>query len=60
MLLAPQFIGLSILWFTMFDKGNIRRLLGIEGEAVPLAIVMGGRQAAKPLNAMNEVVGYIR
>ena len=64
MMLAAQSVGLSTLWFTMFDKGNIKQLLGIEGEAVPLAIVMVGKAAAAveatPRKSFEEVVRYIR
>jgi 5,6-dimethylbenzimidazole synthase len=64
MMLAAQSVGLSTLWFTMFDKGNIKQLLGIEGEAVPLAMVMVGKAAAPlaavPRKDLKEVVRYIR
>ncbi|MBN1308239.1 MAG: nitroreductase family protein [Chitinispirillaceae bacterium] len=64
MLLAAQAIGLSTLWFTMFDKENIKQLLGIEGEAVPLSIIMVGKAAvpapAMPRKSIGETVRYLR
>ncbi|MBN1578049.1 MAG: nitroreductase family protein [Chitinispirillaceae bacterium] len=62
MLLAAQTLGLSTLWFTMFDKGIIKGMLGIE--AIPLAIVMVGKAAAPvaatPRKGLGDVMRYIR
>ncbi|MBW2303354.1 MAG: nitroreductase family protein [Deltaproteobacteria bacterium] len=41
--LAAWALGLSSLWFTLFDKEAIRGLLDIDSEKTPLALVCIGR-----------------
>ena len=64
MMLAAASLGLSTLWFTMFDKSTLKTLLGVEGDAVPLAIVMVGKAAAPtaapPRRKVEEVTKFLR
>jgi len=49
MLLAACSLGLGSLWFTLFEKAAIRRILGIAPELDPLSIVCLGKPAVEPL-----------
>jgi nitroreductase len=53
LMLAAQSLGLSTLWFTMFDKGTLKEIIGIDDERVPLALVCIG-------NAKGEVAAMAR
>lgn len=48
MQLAAHALGLGSIWFTFFDKGEIRRILKIGDDKTPLALVCLGRPASKP------------
>ena len=48
MLLAAHGLGLGSVWFTFFDKGEIRRILKIGEDTTPLALVCLGRPASTP------------
>jgi 5,6-dimethylbenzimidazole synthase len=46
--LAAHSFGLGSLWYTLFDKKELRRILGIDPAKVPLAIIVLGKKAAEP------------
>ncbi len=46
--LAAHALGLSSLWFTLFDKKNLREILGISSETMPLALVCIGKPESLP------------
>ena len=46
--LAAHALGLGSVWFTFFDKGEIRRILEIGDDKTPLALVCLGRPASTP------------
>lgn len=48
MLLAACGLGLGSLWFTLFEKGPLRDILGIGPELDPLSIVCIGKAAVPP------------
>jgi nitroreductase len=64
MMLAASSIGLSTLWFTMFEKTTLKSILGVEGDAVPLTIVMVGKPTAPvvspPRKSVGEVTRFLR
>jgi 5,6-dimethylbenzimidazole synthase len=45
MLLAAQALGFGSLWYTLFDKNNLARILDIVPEKKPLSIVCLGKPA---------------
>jgi nitroreductase len=45
MLLAAHAAGIGTLWFTFFEKTDVRRILGIPPEKTPLALICAGRPA---------------
>jgi len=45
MLLASHALGIGSVWFTLFDKKSVKKLLNIEGNKVPLAFVCLGKSA---------------
>jgi long-chain acyl-CoA synthetase len=47
-LLAAHAMGLGSLWFTFFDKGPMRDILGIEPDKIPLALICLGKAAGEP------------
>lgn len=49
MLLAAHSLGLGSLWFTLFDKGVLREILGIDPEKDPIALVLLGKPGGDPL-----------
>ena len=63
MMLAATSLGLSTLWFTMYDKATLKPLLGVEGDAVPLVLVWVGKAAAPvaapPRKRVEEVTRFI-
>lgn len=46
--LAAHALGLSSLWFTLFDKKALREILGIAPEKMPLALVLIGKPESLP------------
>jgi nitroreductase len=46
--LAAHSFGLGSLWFTLFDKAELRKILGIDAAKVPLAVILLGKKAAEP------------
>jgi nitroreductase len=44
--LAAHALGLSSLWFTLFDKKAMREILGIATEKTPLALICLGKPKA--------------
>ena len=46
--LAAHALGLGSLWFTFFDKKNLRDILGIDSEKTPVALVCLGKAAGTP------------
>jgi len=46
--LAAYALGLGSVWFTFFDKGELRRILNVGEETTPLALVCIGKPATKP------------
>lgn len=45
--LAAHALGLGSLWFTMYDKANMRQILGLDEGKTPLALVCIGYPAQK-------------
>jgi nitroreductase len=46
--LAAHALGLSSLWFTLFDKKTLREMLGIAPEKTPLALICIGKPGILP------------
>ncbi len=46
--LAAHALGLGSLWFTFFDKQNIRDILGIDTGKTPIALVCLGKADGEP------------
>jgi nitroreductase len=47
MLLAAHALGLGSLWFTLFERDAVRRILAIGEDKIPLALVCIGQAAAE-------------
>lgn len=62
--LAAHALGLSSLWFTLFDKKALREILGIVPEKIPLALICIGKPdslpAPTPRKNIKEKATYIR
>jgi 5,6-dimethylbenzimidazole synthase len=62
--LAAFSLGLSTLWFTLFDKKAMREILGIDAEKTPIALVCLGKADGEPLQVprkeVKEKTRYIR
>jgi len=62
--LAAHALGLSSLWFTLFDKKTMREILGITPEKTPLALVCLGKPVSSPTpvprKEVKEKATYIR
>jgi nitroreductase len=62
--LAAHASGLGSLWFTLFDKAEMRQILGIDDAKVPLAVIVLGKKAAEPpvvpRKAVREKTIYVR
>jgi 5,6-dimethylbenzimidazole synthase len=62
--LAAHALGLGSLWFTFFDKKNLRDILGIDPEKTPVALVCFGKAGSEPQEAprkdVTEKTTYIR
>ncbi len=48
MMLAAQALGLGTLWFTLFDRPALGKILGIDPEKTPISIVCLGKSAGAP------------
>ena len=48
MLLAAHALGLGSLWFTLFDRANLRSILGVEPEQMPVGLVCLGHPEEAP------------
>lgn len=63
MLLAAHAMDLGTLWFTMFDKKNMREILGLQDGKDPLACIMIGRkeseEAPTPRKELKDLVRFI-
>jgi 5,6-dimethylbenzimidazole synthase len=62
--LAAYALGLSSLWFTLFDKKVLREILGIVPEKMPLALICLGKPGSSipptPRKQVKEKTTYIR
>jgi 5,6-dimethylbenzimidazole synthase len=62
--LAAHALGLSSLWFTLFDKKVMRGMLGIVPEKTPLALICIGKPGSPPApvprKGVKEKTTYIR
>ena len=62
--LATHALGLSSLWFTLFDKKALREKLGIVHEKTPLALICIGKPGSPPIpvprKEVKEKTTYIR
>jgi len=62
--LAAHALGLGSLWFTFFDKKNLRDILGIDPEKTPVALVCFGKAGSEPQETprkdVKEKTTYIR
>jgi nitroreductase len=45
MLLAAHAAGIGTLWFTFYDKTDVRKILDIPAQKTPLALICAGRPA---------------
>jgi len=48
MLLTAQALDLGSLWFTFFDRGELRKILDIPEDKTPISLVCIGKPAQKP------------
>ena len=64
MLLTAYSLGLSSLWFTLFDKDVVRKILDIAPDRDPLALICigkpGGELFVTPRKPLAEKVTYLR
>jgi nitroreductase len=62
--LSAHALGLSSLWFTLFDKKALREILGVVPEKTPLALICLGKPeslpASTPRKNIKEKAIYIR
>jgi 5,6-dimethylbenzimidazole synthase len=62
--LAAHALGLSSIWFTFFDKKNMREILGIDPAKTPLALVCLGKAGDEipptPRKDVREKTTYLR
>lgn len=62
--LAAHALGLGSLWFTFFDKQNLRDILGIDSEKTPVALVCLGKAEGElqkmPRKDFREKTKYMR
>ncbi len=62
--LAAHALGLGSLWFTFFDKQNLKDILGIDPEKTPVALVCLGKAGSEPQDMprkdVKEKTTYIR
>jgi nitroreductase len=64
MLLAAHALGLGSLWFTFFDKNELRKILDIPAEKTPLSLVCIGKpdrpSPSVPRKAASKKTTYIK
>ena len=48
MLLAAEALDLGSLWFTFFDRGELRKILDIPEDKTPISLVCIGKPAQAP------------
>jgi nitroreductase len=64
MLLAAHALGLGTLWFTLFEKESIRKILKIDQAKEPLALICLGKPAAvsspTPRKGVKDITAYVR
>ena len=62
--LAAYSLGLSTLWFTLFDKKAMREILGIDSAKTPVALVCLGKAGSEltpvPRKDVKEKTTYVR
>jgi len=62
--LASFSLGLATLWFTLFDKKNMREILGVDEEKTPIGLVCLGKAGGEPLKVprkdVKEKTTYLR
>ena len=63
MLLAAHALGLGSVWFTFFDKAEMRTILDVPAEKVPLALICLGKPAGEikpvPRKGLEKLVRYL-
>jgi nitroreductase len=63
MLLAAHALGLGSVWFTFFDKAEMRKILDVPEEKVPLALICLGTPAEEikpvPRKGLEKMVRYL-
>ena len=63
MLLAAHAAAIGTLWFTFFDKADVRNILGIAQEKTPLALICAGRPAEEvapvPRKGIEKKITYL-
>jgi len=63
MLLAAQALDLGSLWFTFFDRGELRKILDIPEDKTPISLVCIGKPAqtpaAVPRKPVEKLTSYI-
>jgi nitroreductase len=64
MMLTAQSMGLSSLWYTMFDKARLNDILGITEVKFPIGLICLGKAAVSippvPRKDLKDLVRYIR
>ena len=59
--LAAHALGYGSLWFTLFDKKELRKILGVPSEKTPLALICLGKPASEiPVTPRKNVREKIR
>ena len=48
MMLTAHALGLGSVWFTLFDRDNLKGILNLGSDKVPLALVCLGKPAGNP------------
>jgi nitroreductase len=48
MLLTAHALGIGSVWFTLFDRDKLQKLLHLASDKIPLALVCLGRAAGDP------------
>jgi nitroreductase len=63
-MLMAESLGFATLWFTMYNKENLARLLGVDPPRVPLALLFLGKAdgpvSVQPRKSVTDVTRYIR
>ncbi|MBN1277200.1 MAG: nitroreductase family protein [Deltaproteobacteria bacterium] len=62
--LAAYALGLGSLWFTFFDRKEVRRILSIDRQKTPIALICIGKPAGEPIKTarkdVKEKITYIK